>query len=77
LGLTQNQFDLLRLYAHGLTVKEIAARQSRGMSTIYQSLQRIKARLNIERDADLIAFAIEHGLRSSTPSSPSTRCGTR
>lgn len=64
LGLTRNQYELLHLYAHGLSVKEIAIRQSRGLATIYQSLVRIKERLGIERDADLIAFAIEHGLRA-------------
>lgn len=67
LGLTQNQYDLLCLYAQGFSVKEIAKRQSRGLSTIYQSLNRIKVKLNLERDADLIAFAIDHGLRSKPP----------
>ncbi|HEY7117392.1 MAG TPA: helix-turn-helix domain-containing protein [Tepidisphaeraceae bacterium] len=66
LGLTAAQFEVLRLLAQGLTVDQIAERLSRGRTSIYQRIQRMKDRLGLSTDGQLIAFAVERGLRQSS-----------
>jgi DNA-binding NarL/FixJ family response regulator len=63
LGVTEPQFEVLRLYARGMKVKDIATELFKGSSTVYQLIERMKARLGIESDGELIVFAREHGLR--------------
>jgi two-component system capsular synthesis response regulator RcsB len=60
--LSPKELEVLRLYASGLSITQIAARLDRSISTI--SRQRISAmnKLGIRAESELYAFASEHGL---------------
>lgn len=62
LGLTADQFEVLRLLVRGLTVAQITAQLTRSQSSIYGRIERMKDRLRVTSDAELIAFAIDHGV---------------
>ncbi len=64
--LSPRESEVLRLYASGLRVDDIAARLNRSKKTI--SAQKIKAmqKLGIERDIDLMKYALECGWASSS-----------
>jgi non-specific serine/threonine protein kinase len=63
LGLTEAQFEVLRLLAGGSTVEQITAQLARSPSSIYGRIERMKDRLKVSSDAALIAFAIGQGVR--------------
>lgn len=66
--LSPKESEVVRLYAAGLRIDEIAAKLSRSKKTI--STQKVKAmhKLGIERDIDLMKYALECGwVTSSRP----------
>ncbi|HEY7117391.1 MAG TPA: hypothetical protein VH475_12440, partial [Tepidisphaeraceae bacterium] len=63
LGLTNAQFEVLRLLGQGRNAKEIAELRSSDYVSVRQMITRIKDRLHLTTDNELIAFAVEHGAR--------------
>lgn len=61
-SLSRRESEVLRMYAEGLSVIEIAARIGRSRKTI--STQKIAAmrKLGLQTDADIFQYAIAHGL---------------
>ncbi|GGA18845.1 response regulator transcription factor [Dyella nitratireducens] len=70
--LSKRELEVLRLYASGLTINEIAERVSRSKKTISTQKARAMQKLGIERDVDLLRYAMEHGIvaSSSQPGAP-------
>lgn len=64
--LSRRESEVLRMYAEGLSVIEIAARIGRSRKTV--STQKIAAmrKLGLESDADVFQYAIAHGLVNAT-----------
>lgn len=64
--LSPRELEVLRLYASGPSITEIAAQLRRTVSTI--SRQRISAmrKLGIRNEAELFAYSLEHGLTAVT-----------
>lgn len=66
--LSTRELEVVRLYVSGLTVNEIAERLHRSKQTVSTQKNSAMRKLNLERDADLIKYAMETGLLSaSTP----------
>lgn len=63
--LSKRELEVLRLYASGLTVNEIAERVSRSKKTISTQKARAMQKLGIERDVDLLRYAMDHGIVAS------------
>lgn len=65
-ALSPKESEVVRLYAAGLRIDEIAAKLSRSKKTI--STQKIKAmqKMGIERDIDLMKYALECGWVTSS-----------
>ena len=61
-ALSTREFELLRLLGSGLGLKEAAVRLKIGISTASTYRARILQKLRLESTADLIRFALEHGL---------------
>jgi two-component system capsular synthesis response regulator RcsB len=63
--LSPRELEVVRLYTSGLGISEIAERLNRSKKTI--STQKVTAmkKLGIEREVDLLRYAIENGLISS------------
>lgn len=68
--LSPRELEVLRLYASGPSISEIAAQLRRTVSTI--SRQRISAmrKLGIRNEAELFAYSLEHGLATATRRTP-------
>lgn len=64
-ALSKRELEVLRLYASGMTINEIAARVNRSKKTISTQKSRAMQKLGIERDVDLLRYAIEHGIVAS------------
>ena len=64
--LSKRELEVLRLYASGLTVNEIAERVSRSKKTISTQKARAMQKLGIERDVDLLRYAMENGIVASS-----------
>lgn len=64
-ALSKRELEVLRLYASGMTVNEIAERVNRSKKTISTHKARAMQKLGIERDVDLLRYAIEHGIVAS------------
>ncbi|RDS78875.1 DNA-binding response regulator [Dyella monticola] len=60
--LSKRELEVLRLYAGGLTINEIAERLNRSKKTISTQKVRAMQKLGIERDVDLLRYAMEHGI---------------
>ncbi|MGE8657897.1 MAG: response regulator [Achromobacter sp.] len=60
--LTRRESEVVRLYAAGASVSEIAVRLNRSKQTISAQKSSAMRRLGIERDVDLFRFAFESGL---------------
>ncbi|WP_333677774.1 response regulator transcription factor [Dyella sp.] len=69
-ALSKRELEVLRLYASGLTINEIAERVSRSKKTISTQKTRAMQKLGIERDVDLLRYAMEHGIVASQPQPP-------
>jgi two-component system capsular synthesis response regulator RcsB len=64
--LSKRELEVVRLYASGLTINEIAERVSRSKKTISTQKARAMQKLGIERDVDLLRYAMEHGMVASS-----------
>ncbi|WP_313276081.1 response regulator [Stenotrophomonas sp.] len=64
--LSQRESEVVRLYASGLTVNEIAERLHRSKKTISSQKAKAMEKLSIERDVDLLRYAMENGLVGSS-----------
>lgn len=64
-ALSKRELEVLRLYASGMTVNEIAERFNRSKKTVSTHKARAMQKLGIERDVDLLRYAIEHGIVAS------------
>ncbi len=70
--LSQREAEVVRLYASGLTVNEIAERLHRSKKTISTQKSMAMQKLAIEKDVDLLRYAIENGLVAPVGSSGGT-----
>jgi two-component system capsular synthesis response regulator RcsB len=64
--LSQRESEVVRLFASGLTVNEIAERLSRSKKTISTQKSKAMEKLGIEREVDLYRYALENGLVTSS-----------
>jgi len=60
-ALTQREIDVVRLFAEGWTINQIAQQMNRTKQTISAQKISAKRKLNIKRDADLIRYLYEAG----------------
>ncbi len=60
--LSNREFEVLQLIASGSTVAEIAASLSLSTNTVNTYRRRILKKMGMVRSADLIRYALEHGL---------------
>ncbi|HUA80001.1 MAG TPA: response regulator transcription factor, partial [Dyella sp.] len=67
--LSKRELEVLRLYASGLTINEIAERLSRSKKTISTQKTRAMEKLGIERDVDLLRYAMDNGIVASSSQS--------
>jgi two-component system capsular synthesis response regulator RcsB len=67
--LSKRELEVLRLYASGLTVNEIAERLSRSKKTISTQKARAMEKLGVERDVDLLRYAMDNGIVASSSQS--------
>jgi len=73
--LSQREVEVVRLYASGLTVNEIAERLHRSKKTISTQKAMAMDKLSIERDIDLLRYAMENGLVPPASVAPGTGPG--
>ncbi|WP_233849254.1 response regulator transcription factor [Paraburkholderia sp. HD33-4] len=64
--LSQRESEVVRLFASGLTVNEIAERLSRSKKTISTQKSKAMEKLGIEREVDLFRYALENGMVTSS-----------
>ncbi|WP_201316276.1 response regulator transcription factor [Dyella sp. EPa41] len=60
--LSKRETEVLRLFASGFTVSEIASRFNRSVKTISRQKMDGMAKLNLKSDLDVYAYAREHGM---------------
>ncbi|WP_414614307.1 response regulator [Stenotrophomonas geniculata] len=72
-GLSKRESEVLRMYAEGMSVAQIADRVGRSRKTISSQKQAAMRKLNLQQDADLFAYAVTHGLVSSAQVARSDR----
>ena len=61
-ALSQREFDVLKNFAQGVSLQECAARMHVSTSTVSTYRSRLLEKLNLKSTAELIRFALEHGL---------------
>ncbi|GAB3233606.1 response regulator transcription factor [Glycomyces halotolerans] len=61
-SLSERETEVLRLVAKGLTYKEIAARLFLSHRTVQNHVQRTLSKLQLHNRAQLVRYAIEHGI---------------
>lgn len=61
-GLSPREAEILGLIGHGLTDKEIAARLGLATTTVRTHRSRVREKLDLHTPAELVRYAIEHGL---------------
>ncbi len=66
--LTSRETEVLRLVARGLTAKQIAARLVLSHRTVENHVQNTLRKLQLHNRAELVRYALEHGLDEPTPS---------
>ncbi|WAB90266.1 response regulator transcription factor [Pseudomonas citronellolis] len=67
LSLTKREFEVVRLFASGLSINEIASQLHRTKQTISSQKASAMRKLGITRDADLFRYAFESGLAVPLP----------
>ncbi|HIC7210253.1 response regulator transcription factor [Burkholderia stabilis] len=67
-ALSSRETEVVRMYASGLTVNEIAEKLSRSKKTISTQKARAMQKLGIDKDIDLLRYAIEHGIVAASGS---------
>lgn len=65
--LSDREFEVLRALAEGRAIKAIAARMSVSPKTITTYRGRLLQKLGLHSNADLVRYALEHGLVDATP----------
>lgn len=60
--LSKRETEVLRLFASGFTVSEIASQLSRSVKTISRQKMDAMAKLGLKSDLDVYAYAREHGM---------------
>jgi two-component system, NarL family, captular synthesis response regulator RcsB len=70
--LSQRESEVVRLFGSGMTVNEIAERLSRSKKTISSQKSKAMEKLGITRDVDLLRYAIESGMLSTSPGTSGT-----
>ena len=68
--LSQRESEVVRLYASGLTINEIAEQLHRSKKTISTQKTKAMEKLGIERDVDLLRYAMENGLTVTAAVAP-------
>ncbi|KAG8150888.1 response regulator [Burkholderia catarinensis] len=71
------ELEVIRLFASGLTVNEIAEKLSRSKKTISTQKGSAMQKLGIERDVDLVRYAISCGLVSDYGYAPAQPAGEK
>ena len=66
-SLSDREFEVLRGLADGMAVKQIAARMTVSPKTVTTYRTRILQKLGLRGNADLVRYAIEHGLLDARP----------
>ena len=61
-AMTQRQREVLQLFAEGMSAKEIARTLGLSARTVEDHKYRMMEALGIENSAELIHFAIKHGM---------------
>ncbi|KAF1684761.1 DNA-binding response regulator [Pseudoxanthomonas broegbernensis] len=61
-SLSRREIEVLRLFASGLTVSEIARRLSRSVKTVSRQKMDAMAKLGLRNDLEIYAYARRHGL---------------
>jgi len=61
-GLSKRETEVLRMFAEGLTVMQIADRVGRSRKTVSTQKMAAMRKLGLERDADIFEYALTHGL---------------
>lgn len=67
--LSKRELEVPRLYARGMTVNEIAERLNRSKKTISTQKSRAMQKLGMERDVDLLRYAMDNGIVASSSQS--------
>ena len=62
-ALSDREYAVLRHIANGLSLKEIAGRMSLSPKTVTTYRARLLEKLGMRSNADLVRYALEHGLR--------------
>jgi len=71
--LSKREVEVLRLYAEGLSVTEIAERLRRSIKTVSGQKKSAFNKLGVEHDAELFRYAFDSGLCSTVTQSPGVR----
>ena len=66
-GLSDREFEVLRGLAEGQPIKAIAARMSVSPKTVTTYRGRLLQKLGLQGNADLVRYALEHGLVDTSP----------
>jgi two-component system, NarL family, invasion response regulator UvrY len=66
-GLSDREFEVLRGLAEGQALKAIAARMSVSPKTVTTYRGRLLQKLGLQGNADLVRYALEHGLVDGSP----------
>ena len=66
-GLSDREFEVLRGLAEGQPLKAIAARMSVSPKTVTTYRGRLLQKLGLHSNADLVRYALEHGLVDASP----------
>ena len=61
-GLSQREFDLLRILGSGMSLKECADRLNMSTSTASTYRARLMEKLGLRSTAEIIRFALEHDI---------------
>ncbi|WP_027782084.1 MULTISPECIES: response regulator transcription factor [Burkholderia] len=67
-ALSSREIEVVRMYASGMTVNEIAEKLSRSKKTISTQKARAMQKLGVDKDIDLLRYAIEHGIVAASGS---------
>jgi len=73
-SLTPRQREVLQLVAEGKSIKEIAVILSLSVKTVEFHRAKLMENLHLQSNADLIKFALSHGLVEQTPSLVPSSC---
>ncbi|MDR8048694.1 response regulator transcription factor [Burkholderia cenocepacia] len=60
--LSSREIEVVRMYASGMTVNEIAEKLSRSKKTISTQKARAMEKIGVDKDIDLLRYAIENGI---------------